>query len=253
MLKIERQNYILTEIKKNGAVLVTDISLHLDVSTETIRRDLKEMEAQGKLIRMFGGAYIQDDHDKGVPNVLKENFFRKEKTSMAKLAFKYIKQDDVIFLDSSTTCLFIAKEILCKEMSITIITNSNRICNLVENSHNNKVILLGGCYKKKSDEFTGPATIDNIERYMADLYFISCATFDSKFGYYDNTESGASIRKSMIKHSKKTIAVLDHTKFNSKADYRICDCNGIGDIITDVKPSDELRSTLNKNKINIEY
>ena len=75
MLKLERQLFIEKELHEKGSVLVSELSKVLDCSEETIRRDIKEMEAAGKLNKIHGGAYLPDKYDKGVPIELRESFF----------------------------------------------------------------------------------------------------------------------------------------------------------------------------------
>lgn len=75
MFKIERQAYIENELKKNKSVLISDLCQALDCSMETIRRDLKELEAAGKAQRIYGGAFLPEENDLGVPAKLRETFF----------------------------------------------------------------------------------------------------------------------------------------------------------------------------------
>ena len=109
MLKLERQLFIEKELHEKGSVLVSELSKVLDCSEETIRRDIKEMEAAGKLNKIHGGAYLPDKYDKGVPIELRESFFASEKEQMADKAVDIIKDHSVIMLDSSTTCLKLAE------------------------------------------------------------------------------------------------------------------------------------------------
>lgn len=254
MNKIKRHNYIMDQLNKSGSVLVTQISEELDVSTETIRRDLKELENEDKLIRMFGGAYISDEDNKSVPNILKKTFFGKEKAYMAKIAVKHLREENVIFLDSSTTSLAIAEEIVSANLKVTIITNSFMIGAIFGDLKTKvKYIGLGGTYKQITKEFIGAATISSIERYLADYAFISPAAVDSEFGLFANVESSSDIRLTMMKHSKKTIVVVDHTKLIAKSDYRICGIDKIEHLITDKKPNKDFEQIFLDNNITIEY
>ena len=92
MLKLERQLFIEKELHEKGSVLVSELSKVLDCSEETIRRDIKEMEAAGKLNKIHGGAYLPDKYDKGVPIELRESFFASEKEQMADKAVDIIKE-----------------------------------------------------------------------------------------------------------------------------------------------------------------
>ena len=90
MLKFERQRYIENEINKKGSVTISELSKVLEVSEETIRRDLKELEMFNKLIRTHGGAYISEVEDKGIPIELRAKFLSNEKELMADFIVKNI-------------------------------------------------------------------------------------------------------------------------------------------------------------------
>lgn len=79
MLKIDRQELIKQILKKDGSILISDISQQLDCSSETIRRDLLELEKQGFAKKIYGGAYIPNEYDKSVPVSLRNTFFNEEK------------------------------------------------------------------------------------------------------------------------------------------------------------------------------
>ena len=108
MLKIERHNVIDQEIRKQGFVLVPGLSELLSCSEETIRRDLKEMEKAGKLVRTHGGAYLVEKYDKSYPIELRKSYLQHTKERLAEAAIALIKENDVVMLDASTTCLAIA-------------------------------------------------------------------------------------------------------------------------------------------------
>ena len=90
MLKIERHNIIDQEIRKQGFVLVPGLSELLCCSEETIRRDLKEMEKAGKLVRTHGGAYLIEKYDKGYPIELRKSYLQHTKERLAETAFDQI-------------------------------------------------------------------------------------------------------------------------------------------------------------------
>lgn len=112
MLKIERQNKILEYLSKNGSLVISKISKEYKCSEETIRNDLIELEKEGKLIRIHGGAYIEEKYDRGFSINIRETLLIEEKIYIAKLAFKFIKEGNTITLDSSTTSIEFVKKIL---------------------------------------------------------------------------------------------------------------------------------------------
>ena len=137
MLKIERQNLIDQDLRKAGYVLVPELSEKLRCSEETVRRDLREMEIAGKLVRTHGGAYLVEKYDKGYPIELRKSYLQHTKERMAAAAVSIIQENDMVMLDSSTTCLTIAEAILALDLTVTLITNSLAICNLFADRNSN--------------------------------------------------------------------------------------------------------------------
>ena len=251
MLKIDRHRIIEDTLNHTGSITISDISAKLQCSEETIRRDLKEMEAEGILKRIHGGAYLPSDEDKDVPLKLRELYIPKEKDQIAKIAIDHFIQDkDVIMLDSSSTCLHLAKMLLQTDLYITIITNSLSIISLFNDNHNNvKLIAIGGRYKDRSHSFIGPKARDAISRYLVDKSFISCSAIDIQNGLLDNNEHECDIRRTIIKHSKNRILLVDHTKFSDSGAYIIDQFQRISTVITDRMPSREWQDYFNENDI----
>jgi len=125
MLAFERKEIIKAEILQSGSILVSEMSKKLDCSEETIRRDLKDLETDGKIKRIHGGAYLSSLDDRGLPIRIRQTLLLKEKQDIADYAFShFISENDTIMLDSSTTCVTFAKKLFDADMPVTIITNS---------------------------------------------------------------------------------------------------------------------------------
>ena len=218
MLKSKRQSLITEELSRQGFVLISSLSEIFDCSEETIRRDLKEMEKDGQLVRTHGGAFVIDQFDKSYPTDLRKTMLHAEKEKMAKAALRYIKSSEVIFLDSSTTCLTLASELIRSNMEITVITNSLLICNLCNEYNTNiNLICAGGVFRRRTTSFTDYHTIDFLEKYHADACFISPPKVTMQHGLSDNHLSEARVREKMIQQADRCYLMLDHTKFGPDA------------------------------------
>lgn len=240
MLKIERFTTIEQELKKKGSLSIPALSHLLDCSEETIRRDLKELEAAGKLTRTRGGAYLGDKYDKSYSSTLRKVLYQEEKTRMARFAMEYIQDSDVIFLDSSTTCLTLAEFVLNSQLSITLVTNSMLICNLCTGPNNNiNLICLGGSFRTRTSSFVGYHTTDVLSTYYADRAFISCPKVTLTEGLSDNHLNEAKVREGMLKHSQQRFLIIDHTKFDESANIRFDGLDEVDVIITDQPLSEE--------------
>ncbi len=255
MLKRDRQNLIESKVKEKGSILISNLTGLFDCSPETIRRDLIELENEGRLKRTFGGAYLADKHIKGVPIALRSTMLTEEKQHMAMLALRAIQDSDIIFLDPSSTCVELAKAIVDSQKTVTIITNSITIATLVSSVHNPSIrlISLGGEFRKKTAAFSGPITLHAIKNFTTTKAFISCPFVSIDFGLTDNDIDSAYIRKAMIEHAKQTILLMDHTKFDETSDVVIKDLSCAHVIITDKEVPTRWKQSCSQQNIKIFY
>ena len=176
------------------------------------------------------------------------------KGKMAHLAMQHIRENDVIMLDSSTTCLALAETLAQSKMNLTIITNSLPICNLCNDSNTNiNLICIGGTFRRRTSSFTDYHTIDVLATYHADRTFISCPKVTMEFGLSDNHLSESRVREWMIKRADSSYLVVDHTKFIGNANILFDGLQEIDTIITDQQLSAEWESFAEKSGIKIEY
>lgn len=254
MIKPERQQFIEKKLNESGSILVSELSSLLRCSEETIRRDIREMENLGKLIRIHGGAYLPEKHDKGVPFGLREMMYEKEKEKMATIAVSMIKDHSVITLDSSSTCLKLAEAILKCNKVVTLITNSLRICNVFDQKKSDvNVICLGGQLHQENSSFTGYKTTDALKQNYADISFISCSAIHQEYGLSDNNLNEAEVRKMMLNNSHMKVLIADHTKFDSISDILFYPLEKVHKIITDRKLSTEWEAFCRKSSIEVHY
>lgn len=253
MLKIERQNIVEKELKKHGCILVPELSNLLNCSEETVRRDLKEMESAGKLTRTHGGAYLVEKYDKSYPTGLRKAILRDSKEKLAACAIRHIAENEVIMLDSSTTCLVLAEVILQAGLHVTLITNSLAICDLCNDYDADiDLVCLGGELRKRSSAFVGYHATEMISRYCADKAFISCPKVTLEQGMSDNNLKEAKVRETMLDCSKERILLMDYTKFDESANVRFGALEKINVLVTDAKLTPVWMTYAKENNIVIE-
>ena len=249
MLKIERQNLIDQDLRKAGYVLVPELSEKLRCSEETVRRDLREMEIAGKLVRTHGGAYLVEKYDKGYPIELRKSYLQHTKERMAAAAVSIIQENDMVMLDSSTTCLTIAEAILALDLTVTLITNSLAICNLFADRNSNvNLVGIGGVFR-----LADPNTVEALHHFYADKAFISCPKLSEEYGLSDNHISEANVRRQMLKSAKMKILVVDHTKFEGTANHLFEGLENVDLIITDQRVPESFEAFAARRQIRIQY
>ena len=246
LLAIERQNAIMQELNTKGCITVSLLSKQFDVTEETIRRDLDKLEQSKLLRRVHGGAYIVNGFEKEAPVRLRESIMLSEKERIGAKCCEYIDQYDTIMLDSSTTALYIAKQLKLENKKVTVITNSLDTINEFEDSENIKVICIGGTLRVKSHAFSGFDSLSLLNGLIADKAFVSAAGVHMNFGITDHIESEAKIRMMMLKNASKRYFIADNTKFGKAMMYSVWPLNDINYLVTDTAPDREWYSKLHE-------
>lgn len=237
MLPIARRNKIKEIITEKKSVIVSELAKSFKVTEETIRKDLQQLEEEGFLTRTYGGAYISDGVQNDVDINLREHIYIEGKQKIAQMCVNYINNGDSIFLDASTTSLYIASNL--KEKRLTVTTNSIKIMNLLADNPNIKLIIIGGRVEHPSMSALGRNAEFNMNNYFFDAAFISCRAVNILHGITDSNEQQAEIRKIAINHSNHTYLVADYTKFDRTAFTKICDFDVIDTLIVDKPLSQE--------------
>lgn len=252
MLAVERRNIILSKIQESKKVIVAELSKEFDVSEETIRRDLEKLSDEGHVTKTYGGAVLNEKSGIDLPFNVRQQANPSGKAIIAELISKEIEDGEHIFLDSSTTAVFIAKNIKQKKR-MTVITNS--IENLLELSdvENWDIISTGGLLKAGSMSLLGKRALDAVSAYNADKLIMSCKGFDIEKGITDGNDETASMKQNMINASEKVYLAVDSTKFGKVAFSQICTLSDIDYVVTDKKPDDKWLLAFKENNIECLY
>jgi DeoR/GlpR family transcriptional regulator of sugar metabolism len=237
MIPAVRREKIKNMILTTKNVSVINLSQAFSVSEETIRRDLRYLEEEGILTRTHGGAMIVNRVASTVDNTVLENIFIENKKKIALQCKQFIKNNDCIYLDSSTTSFYICKEIL--DLKLTLVTNSLSIINLLSNYENISVISTGGSLSIARKCFGGRSAIRFLNTYYVDKAFISCRSLSMSEGITDSNDDDAAIKETIVNRANHAYVVADYSKFNKVSFAHICDFKSISGIITDKPVSDD--------------
>ncbi|MFT5872048.1 MAG: DeoR/GlpR family transcriptional regulator of sugar metabolism [Clostridium sp.] len=237
MLPIARKNRIKELITEKKSVTVSELAKSFKVTEETVRKDLQTLEQEEFLTRTYGGAYISDGVENDVNINLREHIHIEGKQKIASECLNYINNGDSIFLDASTTSLYIAESLKSKRLTVT--TNSIKIIDRLSNNPNIKLIIIGGRIEQSSMCALGRNAESNLNNYFFDSAFVSCRALSMQHGITDSNDLQAEIRKIAIEHSDHTYLVADYTKFDRTAFTKICDYKAINTLIVDNVLEDE--------------
>lgn len=212
MIPYLRQKKIMDLIYKSEVVSIEILQENLsDISASTLRRDLKKLENEGKIVMLSGGAVKLCLPSDDMPVSVKENLYSDEKQIVAELANNLVEDGDAIYLDSGTTCNMLFE--LIKKKRITIITSNVSILKTAGDIKA-KIILLGGSLNSYLSSVDGALTEDNIKRFNYDKAFLGANGVDAVYGVSTPSMSEAAKKATVLKHSKKIYLLCDSSKFN---------------------------------------
>jgi DeoR/GlpR family transcriptional regulator of sugar metabolism len=252
MLTLERQNAIMDILTREKAVSINKLSDRFAVSTASIRRDLEKMEQQGLVKRTYGGAILIEGANVEIPLVVREIEQKEAKTKLARIAARFIGDQDTIFLDASTTTREMTSFLGDKD-NLTVITNGIKTMTDMASMENVTVYGISGQLRKRALSLVGTQAENCISNYWASKLFFSCTGLWMSHGAMDYSDAEAEIRKKMMNVCQKNILLCDHTKFDRPAFYKICPFSQIHVLITDQKVNSQWETFLMQNGVELIY
>ena len=238
MLALERRNLILEKLQEEKRVVVSELSQLYNVSEETIRRDLDKLEKEGLAKKSYGGAVINEDVSIDLPFNIRKNQNVGGKQKMAELVAAMVRDGEHIFLDASSTAVFVAKALKTKER-LTVITNSMEILLELSDVSGWNIISTGGKMKEGYLAFLGSRTEEAIRSYYVDKVIISCKALDHEWGIMESQEAFGSTKRCMMASGRKKILVIDSGKFDRTAFSVAGNLRDVNVVVTDTKPSEK--------------
>ena len=247
MFADERQNKIYEILKKKQAITTVGLVKEFGVSVETIRRDLLAMEKKQLLRRVHGGAMLmigmQEYNSLNIRN--EEN--SDKKLRLSKKAAEFIEEGDFIAVDSGSTAIIFAEVIKEKFSSLTVVTHSLDVFNILAVKDGFKVILCGGEYLKSENTFFGSLTADSLSQLYVRKAFIFPTSISMEFGIGDFRQELLLIQRVMKKHSDKVYILADSSKFEKKSLLKQSEMEKEYAYITDNGLSNELYELYTEN------
>ena len=234
MLKEERLNYIVNEVKIRNRVLLIDIAKKLDVSEDTIRRDLNYLDEQGKVKKVHGGAISNSYH---VYTYREDQIYAHEsKSIIATKAHQLLKDNAVLLMSGGTTNLEVAR-LLPSTIRLTVFTPSLPIAMQLLEQPQVETIFIGGKLSKDAQIAIGGDAIRTLSQLKADLCFMGTGNLDLDTGLTEFDWEVVQLKKAMIESSKKMVVLTISEKINSSQRFNICPTISIHTLITELEPT----------------
>ncbi|MED4401845.1 DeoR/GlpR family DNA-binding transcription regulator [Metabacillus fastidiosus] len=241
LLAEERKKVITELIEEHGQVKVNDLAAQFTVSTETIRRYLEELEGEKKLKKVYGGAVKMETAE---PSMFEREILRmEEKKRIGSKAASFVKEGEVIFIDEGSTTLQMCAA-LKDIFNITVITNSFPLATILmdyesKQLFHGEIIFLGGQIRSKHFRASGSLTEKMAKEFYADKAFIAIDGIHKQAGLTSFDIEKCLLSKIFIENANTSFILVDHSKIDVKANYKIVSLESADYILSDVQIPEE--------------
>lgn len=228
MLTKQRKAYLLKVLAQQGQIVAKQVSEELALSEDTIRRDLRELAAEGKLQRVHGGALPAS------PAVgdfaIRQHIAPDGKVAVGRAAAKLVQPGQVVILDGGTTTQQLAKH-LPADLRATVVTHSPTIAVALQDHPTIEVVLIGGRLFKHSVVTVGAAAIEGISRIRADLFFLGVTGIHPDAGLSTGDLEEAHIKRALMAAAAETHVLVTAEKVNAASPYVIAALSDIDGVV----------------------
>ena len=238
----KRHGEILRLLREEGTITVADLAGRLEVSPETVRRDIKPLTDSGVALRMHGAI--------GLPSMTGEAPFERRmrenadaKRAIARMVAATIGDGESVMMDTGTTTSFLARELLARRR-LTVVTNSSDIARTLATVNGNRVHMAGGELRSDSGAAFGVSAIEFVSRFSVDHAVISAGGVDASTGIMDHDLAEAEFARVVLARGQRTVVITDHTKFGRRGLVQVCNFTGIQELATDRPPPADVVAAL---------
>lgn len=243
MFPSQRHDRILALLGERGRVSVSQLAEDFDVTTETVRKDLSELQRRGLVKRVHGGAVLMGTG--GFEPLLSVRHLRniEEKQRIGSAAARELPPSGTVIVDSGSTPACVAQQ-LPPDATLTVVTNSLIVARTLSEHEHAEVVLLGGAIDKATSATVDAQTIRVVRELHVDAVVLGADGISATGGLTTPTRVQAELKRAMVEAADRVIAVMDHSKVGVDQHITFAACREIDELITDVGVDDEAAGDL---------
>ena len=246
--KAARHKSILARLSDEQTCSIVELATALNVSGETIRRDIRELSAAGHVAKVHGAVVLpESETEQAYQKRLRIN--ATEKRAIADAAVKLIPDASSLMIDTGSTTTYFARY-LAERTRLIVITNCAEIARTVASKRGNEVYLAGGVLRVDDDATFGSSAVTFVEQFRADFAVLSVGGFSAD-GIMDYHLEEARLAQAMITRARTTMVLADSSKFRMAAPVWIADWSDVDVLVTDSGASADLIKALEAKDVEI--
>ncbi|WP_145514784.1 DeoR/GlpR family DNA-binding transcription regulator [Yersinia massiliensis] len=244
-----RHDQLIQLIASRGYMNIDELAQLLDVSTQTVRRDIRKLSEQGLITRHHGGA----GRASSVVNTAfeqRELSYTEEKIAIAEAIADYIPDRSTVFITIGTTVEHIARALM-NHSHLRIITNSLRVAHILYKNTDFEVMVPGGTLRPNNGGIIGPSAVSFVEGFRADYLITSMGAIDPDGSLLEFDVNEATVVKAMMAHARHILLAADHTKFHASAAVEIGNVARATALFTNATPPTQLAEILQQQQVEV--
>ncbi len=219
-------------LKERRRVTIEGLAKDLEVSTMTIRRDLRRLADEDIVTLVHGGAVYNEGGAYLPALTVREKTMRREKSAIAEYCAQQIPEGSAVYLDNGSTTVEIADALRGKQ-NIAVLSHSLPVLNILSRAKNIQLISVSGIYEPRAKGFFGDLALRMLRQFRIDIAFLGVTAVDAEDGVMSAVFYEQALKKVLVERAKKKILAIDHTKIGGSSFLKVCDLHEIDGIVTD--------------------
>jgi len=230
VLTAQRKDLILETLRTDGRVVAKELAARLELSEDTIRRDLRELAAEGRLHRVYGGALPASPAVADFP--ARAGIGQAAKAEVGRLAAALVLPGQTVAVDGGTTALQLARH-LPRDLVATVVTHSPTIAVELANHPAVDVVIVGGTLFKHSVVATGAAAHEAIGRVSVDAFFLGVTGIHPEAGLTTGDADEAAIKRAWSQRAAETFVLGSGEKLGAASPFEVVPLDAVTAVLTD--------------------
>jgi DeoR family fructose operon transcriptional repressor len=258
MYAMERQELIERLLLDEGRVSVIELARRFDVTTETVRRDLDQLERIGALRRVHGGAVARERDSIAEPTLAERSHRRSEaKAAIARRALEVIgdRFRGSVYLDAGTTTEALAAQLADRLLMtgghVEIVTHAMTLAHALAGTSDADLTVIGGRVRTATAAAVGADTVHAIERLRPDIAFLGTNGISASFGLSTPDPDEAAVKSAIVRAARRVVVVADADKLGSELLVSFAPLEAIDVLVTDAAPDAELAAALSDAEVEV--
>lgn len=244
LTKSDRQSRIVAELRSTPTLRVNELAARLDVSTETVRRDLAELDERGLINRTYGGATRPMSFEPALAE--REKLMVSERERIAAAAVALVESNDILMIGGGATTTIFARRLAAERNHLTVITHAFSVAMALGSNPFHKVLMLPGQYDSREGLIHGPDTIEALQRFRANKAFLGASGLTEE-GPSDAGIGPGLIYGAMMRRSSDAVILADHSKFERASLSVYGPWSPQVQLVSDREPQNELRAAITRS------